>query len=95
MPSPAILQEIIQHYLSQYKAIDHKVVQLLNNTLHVSGGTSSVEEGIMIYIYQHAKEIMKKGSFNLHKWQTIVEHLQYMIKRNWSDKWQCRNRSEE
>ena len=53
------------------------MVRLLAESFYVDdfvSGAIYVEEGLTIY--QKAKEIMKQGGFNLHKWQTNSRVMQ-------------------
>ena len=79
-PSPAILQCVIQHHLSQYKNSHAEIVKLLSDTLYVDdfpGGASNREEGFKVYC--QAKEVINGGEFNLHKWRTNDQDLQLRI----------------
>ena len=81
-PSPAILQGVIQHHLSQQRNSDAAVIELLAKTLYVDdlpGVAPDVEGGY--HLYCQSKEIMRKGGFNLHKWRTNDTLLQNMIDR--------------
>ena len=60
IPSPAILQCVIKHHLSQYKNSHVEIVKLLSDTLYVDnfpGGALNREEGFKVYC--QAKEVMK------------------------------------
>ena len=79
-PSPAILRGVIQHHLLQYKESHTPIAQVLLDTLYVDdlpGGAADNKNGFKFY--QQAKEIMKKGGFNLRKWRTNSRYLQQQI----------------
>ena len=70
-PSPAILRGVIQYHLLQYKESHTPVAQFLLDTLYVDGlpgGAADDKNGFKFY--QQAKEIMRKGGFNLE--QTVA-----------------------
>ena len=79
-PSPAILRGVIQHHLLQHEESHTSVAQFLLDTLYVDdlpGGAADDKNGFKFY--QQAKEIMKKGGFNLRKWRTNSRSLQQQI----------------
>ena len=76
-PSPAILNGIIQTRLTCYLLTKPTLSKQLAEGFYVddfTGGTETVEEAFTTY--EKAKELMRKGGFNLRKWHTNSADLQ-------------------
>ena len=70
-PSPAILNGIIQIHLTRYLLTEPYLSKQLAEGFYVdnfTGGAETVEEAFTTY--EKAKELMRKGGFNLRKWHT-------------------------
>ena len=70
-PSPAILGATLTHHLDFYKERYPELVELIKNSLYVDdllAGSSDVQEAFEMY--QESKELMAKGGFNLHIWNS-------------------------
>ncbi len=81
-PSPAILGSTIKHHLSNCSKSDpeSRVTKVLEEDLYVDDlatGTDSQEEAINLY--KSAKSVMKKGGFNLRKWNCNSSQVRKII----------------
>ena len=79
-PSPAILNGVIQTHPTHYLLTEPTLSKQLAEGFYVddfTGGAETVQEGLNIY--EKAKELMRKGGFNLHKWHTNSADLQQRI----------------
>jgi len=68
--SPAILGETIKFHIAQFASRNPEVVKILNRLYadDLSYGCETVDEALDIY--RKAKDIMRKGGFNLRKWNS-------------------------
>ncbi|XP_065918882.1 uncharacterized protein [Dysidea avara] len=79
--SPAILNSVLRHHLTQGKGNESPVNRLLEESLYVDdfvGGAVNDEEAFELY--QKAQEVMKTAGFNLRKWNTNSPTLRAKIK---------------
>ena len=79
-PSPAILNRVIQAHLTRYLLTKLTLSKQLAGEFYVddfTGGAETVEEAFTTY--GKAKELMRKGGFNLRKWYTNSADLQQKI----------------
>ena len=79
-PSPAILNGIIQTHLTRYILTKPTLSKQLAEGFYIddfTGGAETVEEAFTTY--EKAKELMRKGGFNLRKWHTNSADLQQKI----------------
>ena len=88
-PSPAILGSTIRNHLSNCSKSDpeSRVIKVLEEDLYVDDlatGTDSEEEAINLY--RSAKAVMKKGGFNLRKWNCNSSPVRKIISDCESDK---------
>ena len=90
-PSPSILVSTIRYHLDFCEKLNpelREVINLLRERLYVDdflGGADSVKEAEEIY--QESREIMRKGGFNLRKWNSnSKEVLQAINASSWEEK---------
>ena len=79
-PSPAILNSVIQTHLTRFLLSEPILSRQLAEGLYVDDftcGAGTVEEGFSIY--KGAKQLMKRGGFNLRKWHSNSVDLQQRI----------------
>ena len=79
-PSPAILNSVIQTHLTRFLLSEPMLSRQLAEGLYVDDftcGAGTVEEGFNIY--KGAKQLIKKGGFNLCKWHSNSVDLQQRI----------------
>ena len=79
-PSAAILNGVIQTHLTRYLLTEPTLSKQLAEGFYVddfTGGAEAVQEGLNVY--EKAKELMRKGGFNLRKWHTNSADLQQRI----------------
>ena len=70
-PSPSILRATIKHHVSKYSTSEPETTKVLENDLYVNDlATGAQSEDSVIRLYKSAKEVMKKGGFNLRNWSS-------------------------
>ena len=74
-PSPAILNGVIQAHLTRYLLTELTLSKQLAEGFYVDDFTGGAEEEAFT-TYGKAKELMRKGGFNLRKWHTNLADLQ-------------------
>ncbi|XP_028413524.1 uncharacterized protein LOC114536361 [Dendronephthya gigantea] len=75
-PSPAILSSTIRHHLETQKDVDPQLIELLKKSLYVDDFVSGADnEKEASEVSSNAKLIMRKGAFNLRKWNTNSSNL--------------------
>ncbi len=78
--SPFLLNATIRHHLEQYLESNKEVVERLLQSTYVddiiTGGASEEE---VFHVYTRAKEMFRKGGFNLRKFRTNLRDLQDRI----------------
>ena len=81
--SPFLLSGTIKHHLDTYAQAFPEIHKILSTDLYVDDvttGVDSVEEGKRFY--EHSKQIMKEGGFDLRKWVTNNHELQRHLNQN-------------
>lgn len=80
-PSPAILASTIRYHLSQYETKQPKIVSLLRDSLYVddfAGG--AYEDYEALQIYRTSTDLMRRGGFQLRKWNSNSKTVRESIK---------------
>ena len=76
-PSPAILNETIQHHLTHYLLKEPEMAKLLCKSFYVDNFiTGAPDEENGFHTFKRAKELMLNGGFNFCKWRTNLTILQ-------------------
>ena len=81
-PSPAVLGAVVEHHVKKYRSEYPQNVDLIDQSLYiddlVSGG-ANVSEAFTLHTV--AKHIMKRGGFNLRKWNSNSVELLKLIRQ--------------
>ena len=78
-PSPAVLGIVFLQHLSSYQEKSPEIVKALKGLFvdDLSTGGETVDK--TYGMYQQAKQVIKEGNFNLHKWnlnsKELIEHI--------------------
>ena len=76
-PSPAILGSTIRHHLDTQKNVNPELIEILKNSFYVGDFISGADdENKVLYLTNSAKTVMKRGAFNLRKWNTNSSSVQ-------------------
>jgi hypothetical protein len=76
-PSPAILGSTIRHHLDMQKNVNPELIEILNNSFYVDDFISGADdEKKVLDLTNSAKTVMKRGAFNLRKWNTNSSSVQ-------------------
>ena len=73
--SLTLLSATIRHHVKEYRNSHPEVVEILSNLYADDLSCGAVSGTKAFEIYQHAKEIMLQGGFNLHKWNSNDKDL--------------------
>ena len=78
--SLAILTKKVQHHITRYLISEPEIAEKLASGIYVddfTSGAQTIVEGLELY--QKARQLMKQGGFDLHKWKTNSMTLQRRI----------------
>ena len=77
--SSFLLNATIKHHLEQYKETHPDLIQLLIDSFYVHVLTAGAKSEEAHSVFVDAKQILKEGGFNLHKFHSNSSSLQEMM----------------
>jgi hypothetical protein len=76
-PSPEILGLTIRHHLDTQKDVNPELIEILKNLFYVDDFISGADDEKKVFdLTNSAKTVMKRGTFNLRKWNTNSSSVQ-------------------
>ena len=80
--SPFLLNATIRHHLKKYMSAHPQLVKRISESIYVDDVVSGAEtEGEAFIMYQESKAMLRKGGFNLRKFNTNSPELRELIHR--------------
>ena len=79
--SPFLLNATIRHHLKKYMSAHPQLVKRISESIYVDDVVSGAEtEGEAFMMYRESKAMLRKGGFNLRKFNTNTPELRELIR---------------